>query len=80
MAYERQRAARSGYFFTPSNCDEKYPGTLTISEGGRAELEITSTKVAFISFNEREIGRLIGEVEGGYLTLEGCAYRTMSLA
>ncbi|MGO4310000.1 HEPN domain-containing protein [Pseudomonas sp. KB_15] len=69
---------KSGFFFTPSNSDDKYPGTLTISEGGRAELEITSTKVAFISFNETEIGRLIGEVEGGYVTLEGCTYRTMS--
>ncbi|MDA7022286.1 HEPN domain-containing protein [Pseudomonas fragi] len=70
---------KSGFFFTPSNSDDKYPGTLTISDGGRAELEITSSKVAFISLNEREIGRLIGEVEGGYVTLEGCAYRSMYL-
>jgi len=71
---------KSGFFFTPSNPDDKYPGILTISEGGRAELEITTTKLAFNSFNEMKIGRLIGEVEGGYVTLEGCTYRTMSLA
>lgn len=26
------------------------------------------------------IGRLIGQVEGGYVTLEGCEYRTMNLS
>lgn len=71
---------KSGLFFSPENPDEKFPGTLTISEGGRVELEITATKVAFTSVNDVNIGTLIGEVDGGYVTLEGCSYRNMALA
>lgn len=71
---------KSGFFFTPTDPTVKHPGTLTISEGGRAELEITTSKIAFTAWNVRTIGRLIGEVEGGFVTLEDCAYRKLSLS
>lgn len=78
--YISKAITKSGFFFTPSQPDSKHPGILTISEGGRAEIEITAKTVAFSTANEMEIGWLIGEVEGGYVTLEGCAYRKISLA
>ncbi len=78
--YISKPIVKSGFFFTPSQPDSKHPGILTISEGGRAEIEITAKTVAFSTVNEMEIGWLIGEVEGGFVTLEGCAYRRMSLA
>jgi len=71
---------KSGFFFTPETPEKRYPGMLTISDGGRVELEITADETAFTSYDEMMIGRLIGQIEGGYVTLEGCTYRTMNLS
>jgi hypothetical protein len=70
---------KNGFFFSPENVDKRYPGILTISNGGRICLEITTDEEAFTTFDEMVIGRLIGQVEGGYITLEGCEYRNVSL-
>ena len=69
---------KNGFFFSPDNVNKRYPGILTVSNGGRISLEITTDEDAFTTFDEMVIGRLIGQVEGGYLTLEGCEYRNMS--
>lgn len=78
--YVATTIAKNGFFFTPQSPEKRYPGTLTISDGGRIELEITADEPAFTSYDEMMIGRLIGQVEGGYVTLEGCEYRTMNLS
>lgn len=72
--------AKNGFFFDPQLPKKRYPGTLTISDGGRVELEITADEPAFIPYDETVIGRLIGQVEGGFVTLEGCEYRSMHLS
>ncbi|HCL3145385.1 TPA: hypothetical protein N2A34_003144 [Pseudomonas aeruginosa] len=71
---------KRGFFYSPLDSDKKHPGVLTISDGGRVELELTADDSAFTSFDEMEIGRLIGIVEGGYVTLEDCGYRNKSLS
>lgn len=78
--YVATTIAKNGFFFTPQSPEKRYPGTLTISDGGRIELEITTDEPAFTSYSEMMIGRLIGQVEGGYVTLEDCEYRTMNLS
>ena len=71
---------KSGFFFTPNNPEKRYPGVVTVTDGGRIDLEITADEVAFVELDEIFIGRLIGEVEGGFVTLEGCEYRKMNAA
>ncbi|SDY38192.1 HEPN domain-containing protein [Pseudomonas salomonii] len=78
--YLAANVVKNGFFFTPDNVDRQYPGILTISNGGLISLEITANERAFTTFDERVIGRLIGQVEGGYLTLEQCEYRQSSLS
>jgi hypothetical protein len=50
-----------------------------VSNGGRATLEITATETPFASSNDSGMERLIGQVEGGFVTLEECTYRVISL-
>ncbi|MFU6892145.1 HEPN domain-containing protein [Pseudomonas aeruginosa] len=71
---------KKGFFFTPLEPNKKYPGVMTISDGGNIEVELTADDSAFTSFDDMEIGRLIGIVEGGYVTLEGCGYRKKSMS
>jgi hypothetical protein len=71
---------KNGFFFAPSDPGKRYPGILRILDGGRIELHLTSDENAFVSFDEMFIGRLIGKIEGGYTTLEGCSYETMNLS
>ena len=78
--YVETVVVKSGFFFTPKNPEKRYPGVVTIADGGRISLEITADEVAFVEVDELFIGRLIGQVEGGYVTLEGCEYRSMNLA
>lgn len=78
--YLSQTIIKKGFFYSPADCDKKYPGVLTISDGGGVELELTADDSAFTSFEGMEIGRLIGLVEGGYVTLEGCGYRNKSIS
>lgn len=75
-----QEISKRGFFFMPESPEKKYPGLLTISDGGIIELEITSEGQAFNEFNEFEIGTLIGLLENGYVTIEGCSYRKRNLS
>ena len=36
----KEEIKRSGYFWLPSASEKKLPGTLTISDGGKIELEV----------------------------------------
>ncbi|WP_189666881.1 hypothetical protein, partial [Pseudomonas amygdali] len=71
---------KNGFFFAPTEPEKRYPGILKILDGGRVELHLTSDENAFVAFDEMFIGRLIGKIEGGYTTLEGCSYETMNLS
>lgn len=72
--------SRTGEFFSPSNPGEKYFGTLTITDGAEILLEIYSTKPLFTALTAPQIGRVIGLVEQGYVTLEGCTFRSRGLS
>lgn len=78
--YVAEPIVKRGLFFSPADSEKKHPGVLTISDGGRVELELTADDSAFTSFDEMEIGRLIGIVEGGYVTLEECGYRKKNVS
>jgi hypothetical protein len=70
---------KTGFFFSPEAPNKTYPGILTVSNGGRAMLEITAAYTPFVNSGEAGMDRLIGKVEGGFVTLENCTYRRMSL-
>lgn len=75
-----EKIIKKGFFFTPSEAEVRYPGVLTITNGGQAELEITADRPAFTDGLGGNVARLIGLVEGGYVTLENCLYRTQNFA
>lgn len=69
---------RAGYFWLPSNQENKIPGTLFIKNGGKIELELIGHfKDELPSPNEEnELNRIIGHVEKlGIVTLENCFYK-----
>lgn len=78
----------SGYFWTPGNEAGKAPGTLSIQNGGKAELEVVGTLevkpggFGLPTLGDGQVRRIIGHVERhGYVTLEDChlAERNISL-
>jgi len=74
---------KSGYFWLPQNGDKKIPGTLSILDGGKVELEVVGLFDESIeAFNGNDpLGRIIGHVEkDGLVTLEDCSYRTKTIA
>lgn len=72
---------KHGYFWLPENKDIKIPGILSISDGGRAELEIIGSFGEKNGFNYDEmyddmyLKRIIGLVEDdGLIILNKCCY------
>lgn len=73
---------KSGYFWLPKNEDKKIPGTLSISDGGKVELEVVGLFDERIeAFNEDDdLSRIIGHVEkDGLVTLENCFYKQKNI-
>lgn len=74
---------KSGYFWLPENEDKKIPGTLSILDGGKIELEVVGLfdeSIEALNGNE-DLSRIIGHVEkDGLVTLENCFYRTKNIA
>lgn len=69
---------KSGFFWLPEDEENKLPGTLSISEGGRIELEVVGyfhgIKEVFNN-EDIDIERILGHVEkDGLVTLENCFY------
>ena len=68
---------KHGYFWLPENKDIKIPGILSISDGGRAELEIIGSfgeKNGF-NYDDMYLKRIIGLVEDdGLIILNKCCY------
>lgn len=74
----KEQFKKSGYFWLPQNEDKKIPGTLFISDGGKAELEVVGLfeeSNFFLNKNDN-LSRIVGHVEkDGFVTLDGCFYR-----
>lgn len=72
----------SGNFWLPSASEKKIPGTLTISDGGKIELEVLGLFDETVGrqnseTNKRgEFKRIVGHIEKhGLVTLDGCFYK-----
>lgn len=71
---------RTGFFSTPNNPEKRFQGTLTVSDGGDIELEITTIETDLMSLDDYHIGRLVGNLEkAGVVTLDDCFYINRSL-
>lgn len=74
---------KSGYFWLPEQEDKKIPGIITISDGGKIELEIIGhfdEEKAF-SYDNKHIERIIGHIEKDDLvTLDRCLYAKKNFA
>lgn len=66
----------------PENPDKKIPGTLSIRDGGKIDLEVVGHFDGnFESAQDNTIGRIIGHIEKDeFVTLENCLYRTRNLS
>ncbi len=74
---------KSGYFWLPQNEDKKIPGTLSILDGGKIELEVVGLfdeSIVTLNGND-DLSRIIGHIEkDGIVTLEDCFYRTKNIS
>lgn len=73
----------SGYFWLPSQPENKIPGTLKISDGGKIELEIIGNfDNSLKSFNDDPtLKRIVGHIEeDGYVTLDDCFYKEKNIS
>lgn len=73
----------SGYFWLPSDEENKLYGTLKVEDGGKIELEVLGSfnrSLKEFSKNDIEIERIVGKIEGGeYVTLEKCFALTLNI-
>lgn len=78
-----QEYKKTGYFWLPESEENKIPGVLTISDGGKIELEIVGHFNDDIqaAIDNDAISRIIGHVEGdGLVTLNDCFYTNKNIA
>jgi len=78
----KEEIKRPGYFGLPSASEKKIPGTLTISDGGKIELEVvglfdeTAEGQNGAISDRGEFERIVGNIEKyGLVTLDGCFYK-----
>lgn len=87
----KEEIKHSGYFWLPSLPEKKLPGTLTISDGGKIELEVVGLFDETVQGLNGEIDekdesekismqgifeRIVGQIEKyGLVTLDGCFYK-----
>ena len=81
----KEEFKRSGYFWLPSEPDEKLPGTLSISDGGHIELEVIgrfeNRVEVLLNADLQPIKRIVGHIEkDGFVTLDDCYYKTLPLS
>lgn len=66
----------SGYFWLPSDEENRLYGTLKVEDGGKIELEILGS----FPRNNIKMDRIVGKIEGGeYVTLEKCFALTLNI-
>ena len=78
----KEEIKKSGYFWRPSEPDRKLHGTLSISDGGHIELEVTGQfggrLEVSLNTNLNPIERIVGHIEKDEaVTLDGCYYKTL---
>ncbi|HCH54551.1 MAG TPA: hypothetical protein DE109_13940 [Aeromonas sp.] len=73
----KEEYKKTGYFWLPEKEEQKIPGILTISDGGKIELEVVGLfggRIESLNGNN-ELSRIIGHVEkDGFVTLDDCFY------
>ena len=72
---------KHGYFWLPSAPDKKFPGTLSVSDGGIIDLEIIEMfeSVGLDSLDKEptfrgNFKRIVGRIETSEVTLDGCKF------
>ena len=79
----KEEFKKSGYFWLPSEPDEKLPGTLSISDGGHIELEVLhrlgEMRTPFDGVGFAGDGkRVVGYIENNKIvTLDDCSYKSI---
>ncbi len=65
---------KTGYFWLPGEEEKKIPGTLSINDGGKIELEVNGFYGIMEALNDGDdLSRIIGCIEkGGFVTLDDC--------
>ena len=79
----KEELKKSGYFWLPENENKKIPGTLSILDGGKIELEVVGLFDESIETldGNYDLRRVIGHVEkDGFVTLEDCFYKSKNIA
>ena len=81
----KEEFKRSGYFWLPSEPDEKLPGTLSVSDGGHIELEVIgrfeNRVEVLLNADLQPIERIVGHIEKNEcVTLDDCHYKTLPLS
>ena len=81
----KEEFKKSGYFWLPSEPDEKLPGTLSISDGGHIELEVIgrfeNRVEALLNAELKPRERIVGHIEKNEcVTLDDCHYKTLPLS
>ncbi|HGM8505708.1 TPA: HEPN domain-containing protein [Pseudomonas aeruginosa] len=74
---------KTGYFWLAGSSEKKIPGTLTIADGGKIDLEVLGNfeTESNESLDDAVLGRVIGVVEDdGLITLEDCFYKIKNMA
>ena len=73
----------SGEFWLPSTPDKKVHGTLSISDGGNIELEVTGFFEDWRKARNVDLNRIVGHIQKGrsipliFVTLDDCTYKTV---
>ncbi|UNP88286.1 hypothetical protein MNZ22_17015 [Aeromonas encheleia] len=77
----------SGYFWLPSNPEQRIPGSLAIKDGGEIELEVvglfdnSTDGISRVMDDSIVLDRIIGHVEThGLVTLDDCFYKNRSIS
>ena len=82
----KEEFKRSGNFWLPSVPDRVLPGTLSISDGGSIELEVSGLfsndeMEALLNDDWQSVERIVGHVEkDGLVTLDDCYYKTGTIS
>ncbi|MGE4398706.1 MAG: HEPN domain-containing protein [Campylobacterales bacterium] len=75
---------KSGYFWLPENPNHKIPGTLSIADGGKIELEVVGLFNEGIeeALNDNDdLTRIVGHIEkDGLITLDDCFYTNKNIS
>lgn len=72
---------KSGFFWLPSDSENKLPGTLSVLDGGKIELEVLGFFKGHQPLNDASpIHRIVGIIEkDGYVTLDDCFYTNSTM-